>query len=258
MRAVNLIPTDQRAGTAIGSGRSEGAAYAVLGLLAGVVILALLYGVAAHQISSRRSQLASLNQRAQQAKESAGHLAPYTSFIALREQRVQAVEQLASSRFDWAHAMHELGRVLPAGVWITSLDGTVGSPSSTASGSSSSSSSSHSGAATSSAVSSVTPPGSVPTFTLSGCAVAQASVAKALNRLRLIDGVAEVTLQNSTKAGVAGGSGGGSSSVECPHGFPAYTINVSFAPLPAASATNSASGSGTAQNSAATSPGGAG
>ena len=33
----------------------------------------------------------------------------------MHEQRVQAVDQLVDSRFDWAHAFHELGRVLPPG-----------------------------------------------------------------------------------------------------------------------------------------------
>ena len=38
-------------------------------------------------------------------------------------------------------------------------------------------------------VTSATPPGSVPTFTLSGCATSQTEVAQTLNRLRLMDGV---------------------------------------------------------------------
>ena len=38
------------------SGRSGGAAYAVLAVLGGLAILALLYGIAHHQISDRRSR----------------------------------------------------------------------------------------------------------------------------------------------------------------------------------------------------------
>ena len=53
-------------------------------------------------------------------------------------------------------------------------------------------------------VSSATPAGSVPTFTLSGCATSQKAVAQMLQRLRLIDGVSEVTLQSSTKRGGSG------------------------------------------------------
>src|SRR5207245_5299765 len=133
MRAVNLIPAEQRGGGASSAGRSEGGAYAVLGLLGGLAVLALLYGIAHHQISSRRAQAASLMAQVQQAQARAAQLAPYTSFMALREQRVQAVSQLVDSRFDWAHAFHELGRVLPRDVSLTTLDGTVGSTSPTGS-----------------------------------------------------------------------------------------------------------------------------
>jgi hypothetical protein len=42
MRAVNLIPTEQRGGTSVGGGRSEGAVYALLGVVAVVAILAVL------------------------------------------------------------------------------------------------------------------------------------------------------------------------------------------------------------------------
>jgi hypothetical protein len=114
MRAVNLIPADQRSGQPVGAGRSQGAAYAVLALIAGLAIMAYSYGGAKHRISSGRAQVASLTAEAQRAQAAAERLAPYTSFIALREQRTQAVKTLMGSRFDWAHVLHEFGRVLPA------------------------------------------------------------------------------------------------------------------------------------------------
>ena len=129
MRAVNLIPADQRGGGGISAGRAGGTVYAVFGLLAGLAIMALIYGVSAHQISSRKSQVATITAQAQQAQAKAAALAPYTSFVAMREQRVQAVDALVNSRFNWAQAFHEFGRVLPSNVSLTSLDGTVGSAS---------------------------------------------------------------------------------------------------------------------------------
>ncbi len=136
MRAVNLIPGDQHAGPRIKVGRSGGGAYAVLGLLAGLVLLVFLYGQASHQISSRRAQIASLEARVAQAQAQASELTPYANFVSLREQRVDAVTQLVDSRFDWPGAFYELGRVLPASASIQQLDGTVGG--SAGSGSSSS------------------------------------------------------------------------------------------------------------------------
>jgi hypothetical protein len=243
MRAVNLIPADQRGGAGGGAGRSGGGAYVVLGFLGALALLLLLYGRAHHQIASRQAQAAALNAKAQQAQEAVTRLAPYTTFLALREQREQAVSHLVDARFDWAHFLHELGRVLPVQTSITSLTGGIGPASGAASGSSgtgaaasssaSSTSSSSSGSAgsTGGAVASATPPGSVPTFTLAGCATSQTVVALALNRLRLIDGVSEVSLQSSTKATSAGSSAASGSSGGCGRG-PAFAIALTFQPLP--------------------------
>jgi hypothetical protein len=241
MRAVNLIPAEQRAGSTIGAGRSQGAAYALLGVLGVLALFAWLYGSANRQVSSHKKEVASLTARAQQAQAMVERLAPYTSFIALREQRTQTVAQLVDSRFDWAHAFHELGRVLPHDASISSLEGKVGSA--TASSSSASASASGAGATATSA----TPPGSIPTFVLSGCATSQAEVALTLDRLRLIQGVSEVTLQSSSKTGATGGGGGGN----CGGTDPAFSVAISFEPLPASVTTGSAGVNSVASNGGA-------
>ena len=68
MRAVNLIPDDQRGGVSLGAGRSEGTAYAVLVLIGGLAVLAFLYGSARHQISNRTSQAASITAEVSQVQ----------------------------------------------------------------------------------------------------------------------------------------------------------------------------------------------
>jgi len=241
VRAVNLIPADQRRGAGGVAGRSGGGAYMVLALLGGLALLALLYGLAHRQISSRRAQVTSLNARTQQAQAAAGQLASYTNFTALREERERAVSVLVDSRFDWAHAFHELGRVLPAGASISSINGAVAAGSGSTGAAGSPTGASGTGASKSSAggatAVSATPPGSVPTFTLTGCARSQSEVALTLNRLRLIDGVGEVTLQSSAKS-TSGAAASGSSS--CPPSDPAFTIQLTFDPLPAASSIKAA------------------
>jgi Tfp pilus assembly protein PilN len=236
MRAVNLIPAEQRGGAGPGVGRSEGAAYGVLALVGALALLAVLYGSARREISSRRAQAAALTAQAQSAQAAASQLAPYTSFIALRQQRQQAVSELVDTRFDWAHVLHEFGRVLPSTTSISSLSGTVGAPSASLSASKGSA------AGASSTVSSATPPGTVPTFTLAGCATSQPAVALMLERLRLIDGVSEVTLQSSAK-GASSGAGGGSGSEGCPIAGPAFSVQVTFDPLPTPAASPSATSS---------------
>jgi hypothetical protein len=74
-----------------------------------------------------------------------------------------------------------------------------------------------------------------------------------LDRLRLIDGVANVTLQTSSKSASSGGGTGGAGG--CPTGQPAYSAQIAFDPLPTPSAT--AVVSNAAAHSAATSRGGA-
>ncbi len=232
MRAVNLIPAEERSGGGPGAGRSGGAVYAVLGLLGGLAVMALLYGRADHQISSRRAEVSTLTARAARAQARAGALTPYTSFVQMREQREQAVSTLVDSRFDWAQTFHELGRVLPAGkVSLTSVDGTVGSVATEKPAATGAAPAASATGAASADVTSATPPGSIPTFTLVGCAVSQAEVAVMLERLRLIAGVSEVSLQSSTQSSSSSGSGA-SSSGSCESGNPAFTAQVVFDALP--------------------------
>jgi Tfp pilus assembly protein PilN len=254
MKAVNLIPSGERTGAASLAGSSEGGAFIVLGLMAGLAVLALLYGVAHHQISSRTGEASTLAAEASTAQAQANELAPYTSFIAMRNQRQETINQLVESRFDWAHAFHELGRVLPYDVSLTSVHGstTASTPaatttSTTTSTSTSSSASTSTSAAApvattaSAAIASATPPGTAPVFTLVGCATSQSEVAETLDRLRLIDGVTDVELQSSTKSESSGGSGSsGQGSCPSPRD-PSFTMTVTFSALPAAPAASTGS-----------------
>ena len=244
MRAVNLIPQDQR-GAVSAAGRSGGGAYAVLGVLGGLALLALLYGIAAHEISSDKSKAAELTAKAARAEAATNQLTPYTSFIGVREARMQAVSSLMGTRFDWAHSLHEFGRVLPKDASVSSITATVGSSTASASASAKPTT------GTSSSVASATPAGTVPTFTINGCATSQGEVALVLQRLRLMDGVSEVKLASSAKTN----SGGSTSTTPggCAPNDPAFIVNVAFDGLPAPTATapsttlaaNDASASGT-------------
>jgi Tfp pilus assembly protein PilN len=228
MRAINLIPADQRSGQPVGAGRSQGGAYAVLVLVGGLALMAFLYGQAKHELTSRSGQVASLAAQAQQAQAAAERLSPYTSFIAMREQRMQAVDGLVDSRFDWAHALHEFGRVLPSQTSISSLSGTIGAAGASVSASAG-------GAA------SATPSGAVPTFALAGCATSQEEVALTLQRLRLMDGVKEVTLQNSTESSSTSSAGASSASGGCSGRDATFTASVIFDPLPSSTQVAAAS-----------------
>lgn len=247
MRAVNLIPTDQRSGGSVGAGRSGGAAYAVLGLLVLIAGLAVLYGKANRTVSSDKAKAARLTAEAQQAQSAAQALAPYTTFVTLREQREQAVAALVNTRFDWAHAIHEFGRVLTSQVSITSLDGTIGGAGASTGAAASAPAATASPASTatsaSSSVTSATPEGSIPTFQIQGCATSQHAVADTMQRLRLIDGVTDVTLQSSTRGNSSGSAGSSSTQAGgCGAGDPVFQMTVTFDALPSAAKSAAAAG----------------
>jgi Tfp pilus assembly protein PilN len=234
MKAVNLIPGEQRAGAGGIRGHSGGGALIVLGLLAGLVVLAVMYGKAHHQVSAESGQIATLAAQTSAIQARTGRLTPYASFVSMADKRVQTVAQLVQSRFDWSHSLHELGRVLPRGAAISSLQGTVGASSSTTASTSATTSTSATASAGATPASS-TPPGSTPVFTLTGCATSQSEVAQTLQRLRLMNGAGEVQLQSSTKSA----SGGANTSTgSCPSGDPTFSAQVTFAALPTAPATS--------------------
>ena len=239
MRAVNLIPADQRSG-GVGAvrGQSDGAAFIVLGLLAGLAILVFLYGSARHEISTKKAEAAKLSAQAQSTEAQASKLAPYTDFTSLHDERVKDIEQLVGTRFDWSHAFHEIGRVIPTDVSLSSIQGSVGGGAAVSS----------TPAASTGSTGSATPAGSVPVITITGCTVSQSEVAVTLARLRLIDGVNEVDLQSSSKSGSgsSSGSGSGSSGSSCSEKDPVFTAQITFTPLPTPSSGSGSSGSSTA------------
>jgi hypothetical protein len=78
-------------------------------------------------------------------------------------------------------------------------------------------------------VTSATPPGSIPTITLGGCATSQAEVALTLQRLRLIDGVGKVSLESSAKS--TGAASASASATSCAGG-PTFSAQITFEALP--------------------------
>lgn len=187
MKAVNLIPTDtprgERSARTIAPSGPIGA-YVVLAVLALAVVMAGAWTLTNKQLSDQQSDLARVEREAQAAEAKAASLTSYTEFAALSKARVETVGGLLDGRFDWAHSLREVARVVPSDVDLTSLVGTV-SPTSKVEGG---------GGAT---MRSALP---VPAIDLIGCAKSQADVARLLARLRSIDGVQRVSLASSEKS----------------------------------------------------------
>jgi Tfp pilus assembly protein PilN len=231
MKAVNLIPADERrgGGSATGSGF---ASYVVLGVLALIVAVSAAYTIENRTIADHRHELADVQARAEASANKAAALESYTNFSALRQKRSETVRSLAASRFDWSHALHEIARTIPSDAWLTSMRGSV-SPSSNVDG------------GTSDPLRSSLPG---PAIELVGCTTSQDKVAAVISSLRRVDGVDRVSLSSSAKnqqqqkAAAAAPGDSGSSDTDCRHGsnrYPQFSMTLFFKAPAAPSATSS-------------------
>lgn len=225
MRAVNLVPRDaRRSGISPALGKL-GASHFVLALLAVVLVFVTAYVLTSNTVSQRKSQLAGLKQQVTRMQAEVARLQAYEQFEKLAEARAQTVREIASSRFDWHGALSDLSKVVPANTALQSLVATV-SPNATSGGGASSTTGS--GGSVRGAI-------DAPAFELKGCTGTQDEVAQLMSRLRLINGVTRVTLEDSNNAGAAaaaaGASSSGSSGQSCPANGPSFDMVVFFQPV---------------------------
>ena len=243
MKAVNLIPVEERRGGSAG-GRSGNTAYAVLGVLAVLVMMAAAWTLTGRSVNDRRAKLVGVEQQANAAEAQASKLAAYSTFSDLRKKRSETVASIARSRFDWAHVMHEVARVIPSDTHLTSLSGTV-----------SSTAQAPNGGGQALALRGTSPG---PAIDIVGCANGQANVSRMMSRLRLIDGVEHVTLAESTKSdsvstGGAGSSGGDNGECRYNDRVARFDVLVIFTAPPAVAAPAATPAAGTTATAAQTS-----
>jgi Tfp pilus assembly protein PilN len=245
MKAVNLIPIEERRGSAA-SGGSALPTYALLGVLAALVVMAAAWTLTGRTVNDRKDKLAAIEQQANAAEAQANKLSAYSAFSDLRKKRAETVASIAHSRFDWAHVMHEVARVIPPDTHLTSLSGTVSSTAQAPNGS---------GQALSLRG---TNPG--PAIDIVGCSDGQANVSRMISRLRLIDGVQHVTLAESSKndSAVGGAVGSSADDGECRYNsrIAKFDVLLIFAAPPAVAAPSTTSASGATASASTTTTGG--
>lgn len=182
MKAVNLIPSEQR--RARPSGNGSGGSYAVLGVLGVLLAMAVAYVLTSNTLNERETKAAEARQEADAVEAQTAQLGSFTSFAGIKEQRLASVATAAETRFDWERLMRELSLVMPAGSWLQSTDASVTGASDGTSGATST---------TSTAVA------SGPSATLVGCTQRQSEVAKMMLRLRQMHRVTDVKLNESAR-----------------------------------------------------------
>jgi Tfp pilus assembly protein PilN len=209
MKAVNLIPSEQRRARPTGS--RSGGAYVVVGVLGVLLVMAVLYVMSANQVNDRETKAAEARQEADALEAQAKQLGSFTNFASIKEQRLASVISTSQTRFDWERLMRELAHVMPDGSWLQTAEASV-VPAETAGGTT--------GASTS------TPTPGGPSTTLAGCTPNQPDVARLLVRLRQMHRVTEVTLNESVRQ-----SGGGETTFDSCGDYYQFNVTVSFAPV---------------------------
>ena len=208
MRAVNLLPAprvEKRQDDVQSRARTTKAiavvAVAVLVLVA--VVLGYSVSHSRSQVNDRHAKLDGLKAEVAQAQAAA---AVPGAARATTQAHLAAITSAASGRIAWDGLLGELLRVMPAGAWLQTLQ--AGNGASTTSSSSSSSTTPSTSATTASApatavAGAVSTTGAMPTsFVVSGFALSQDIVALALDRLALMPGLSDVTLQSTQRASV--------------------------------------------------------
>jgi Tfp pilus assembly protein PilN len=182
MKAVNLIPSEQRRARA--TGERSGGAYVVLGVLAVLLVMAVAYVTTANSANDNSSKAKAAKQQADALEAQASELESYTDFASIKQQRLAAVVIAAQTRFDWERLMREISRVMPSGSWLQTTQASVlGDPTAGAA------------PADPNAVAAL----SGPQATFVGCTPKQSEVAKILVRLRSMHRVIDVELNESLR-----------------------------------------------------------
>ena len=123
MRAVNLIPTEQRRAKA--SGKGSGIAYVVVGALAVVLVMAVAYVLTSNKVNENETKAAQAKQEADALEAQAAALGSFTNFAAIKEQRLASVVTTAQARFDWERMMREVSMIMPEGSWLKTTQASV-------------------------------------------------------------------------------------------------------------------------------------
>jgi Tfp pilus assembly protein PilN len=212
MKAVNLIPTEQRRATP--SGNASGGAYAVLGVLAVLLVMVVGYVLTTNSVNDKKSKAEAASQEADAAESRTKQLGSFTDFASIKDQRLAAVTAAAQTRFDWERFMRELSRVMPEGSWISN---TTASSTGEGVGNASASTSSDPAAVT------------TPKANLVGCTPRQSEVARMMVRLEQMYRVTEVTLNESNREA----AGGDTTLQNCGRLYK-FDLTVSFSPAPPA------------------------
>lgn len=212
MRAVNLIPNEQR--RAHSSGAKPGSSYIVIGVLATLLAMVAGYVLTANKVTQNTNDAAAAKAEADSLEAEVAQRGSFTNFSQIKETRLASVSGVAQTRFDWERLMRELSRVMPSGSWLQTTDASVTGQ--------------VAGAESTTPVAGTTAALPQPKANLVGCTPHQSDVARMMVRMRQLHRVSDVELnESSTELGATGDAGVDS----CGRHYQ-FDLLVSFSPTP--------------------------
>jgi Tfp pilus assembly protein PilN len=172
--------------------------------LAIAVIAVGMLVVNSNRVNDRKSKVAALEQDQASAKAAADALRPYGNFAQLQKARVDTINSLVNSAFNWERVFRQLSRVIPSDAWLVSLTATVSPGVEVASSS---------GGGGGSGAREQT---QAPAVEMTGCTYSHRAVARLMTSLRNLDNVTEVVLDSSERpTGQVTAGGGEDQGEEC-------------------------------------------
>jgi Tfp pilus assembly protein PilN len=189
MNRINLLPPAER----VKASREQGIAYALLVLVAVIVVLGVVYVLEYNKIAAKQSTLDATTAQVDQLNAEIASLQPYEALQGTASAMNDMAAQVADARIDWASILGELSLVVPDNVQFSSFSATV--PGTMQAGGALAGAGQASAAATT----------ATPDITITGIAGdSHVTVAELMVRLGLIPQFMNIELQSSTEvAGVA-------------------------------------------------------
>ncbi|MGH2979581.1 MAG: PilN domain-containing protein [Solirubrobacterales bacterium] len=188
MRPINLIPAEQRRGSARGPrGRSSFSGYIALGVLGAVVVCMLAVVMTSNQINSKTEELAEIQDESHSQRQVADALRPYGHFADLQRARMTQIDTLAAERFDWERPLRQLSKAIPLNVWVVNVAASVAPGIEVG------------GGGAGGDIATLREEAKSPAFTISGCTYSQHAVARMMIRMKNLDDVTDVHLAKSAR-----------------------------------------------------------
>jgi len=121
MKRINLLPPEAR----VKASRERGLIYAVLFLVAVVVVLGLVYVWQSGVVTNKQNELAQVNDQQAVVDAQARALAPYALIQAQRVAMTATGKGIYQARVPWSTILEEVSLVIPENVRLQSMSCTV-------------------------------------------------------------------------------------------------------------------------------------